>query len=58
MEHKLEMQAGFIEGFDAYCNTCFDPDYDGGWSGVEGIYNATEGEVNEWYAEHVRLSAK
>lgn len=53
MNCKLVTYAGFVSGLDAYCETHFDPDYsEGGWSGYEGIYNATDQEVREWFEHH------
>lgn len=59
MQHKLVTEKSFTRGKDAYCETCLNPDYgpEDGWTGVEGVFGATDEEVTEWYDEHVRLSA-
>ena len=53
MEHKLVTEKAFIAGKDAYCDGCNDPDYEGGWSGIVGIYNATDQEIEDWYHDHL-----
>lgn len=52
-QHELVMEPGFVSGFDAYCANHFDPDYEDGWSGIEGVYNATQQEVDDWFHDHV-----
>lgn len=54
--HELVTYKGFVSGKDAEC-TCSDPDYsEGGWSGIEGVYNATDQEIDDWFADHVERS--
>ena len=52
MEHKLVTEEAFISGKDAECS-CSDPDWEGGWSGIVGIYNATDQEIEDWYHDHL-----
>lgn len=53
-KHTLEMYPGFVDGFDAVCTNCYDPSFDeGGWSGIEGVYNATQQEVDDWFHDHI-----
>ena len=53
MEHELITYNAFISGKDAECS-CSDADYsEGGWSGIVGIYNATDQEIEDWYHDHL-----
>lgn len=52
--HKLVTVPGFVTGKDAYCETCYSPDYqDEVYTDYDQIVNATDKEVAEWFFEHV-----
>lgn len=52
-EHELDVYSSFLDGKDAICLTCYSPDYEDGWYGHEGIYNATDQEIEDWFHDHV-----
>lgn len=60
-EHSLTVRPSMGGQYDAECE-CTDPDYESGWSGIEGIFAASFSDIEAWYEDHldnvVRASEK